>query len=569
MRRSRKPRSTRLDRSRPRLWRRVLPALAHLISLVLLGALLLSAQQGQWFFGDEWAFLQGRSLDQDPVPTLLRPHNEHWSTLPVLVYQFLTSTYGLHSYLPYISVLVALHLMLVHLLWNVLRRCGVSPSVAVGLPAAFAVLGAGSENLLWAFQMGFVGSVTAGVGAVLLVDHDGPPRWRDVAASLLMVAGLASSGIGVPMAVAVALTVLLRRRSLVQAAFSVLVPAATFLTWYALFGQGGSGARNAEPGEPFEIGSLPLFVYEGLANALATSTGLLGGGAVLLLGLVAVVVRRPHLLTGRTAVACAMAATAVFFFAFVGAGRIAFGVEQARSGRYVYISIALLLPLAGLALDAALERLRRPALVAVPILLAVLSVQASALLGSAERQAEREDVVRGTVLGTVALMGDSELLLQRVPEPRSSPDLTVTGLQGFLDRGWLSPDPPADQADLVSAQVRMQTAVVDDVSEPSGTTLLQAVRVLETSTEPGCVSLLPTGEMPQAVVQLDPGGGSLLMRTDTPGPFLVQLRDGERLSSPSPLQLLDTAEHGFTSLIGGTFLLTLPPAGTTTICTAA
>lgn len=541
---------------------------AHLVTLVVLGAVLVVAQRGQWFFGDEWAFLQGRSLGQETVTTLLRPHNEHWSTLPVLVYQALTSRYGLHDYWPYISVLLAVHLLLVHLLWNVLRRCGVSPTLAVGLPAAFAVLGAGSENLLWAFQMGFVGSVAAGVGAVLLVDHEGPPRWRDVAASLLLVASLASSGIGVPMAVAAALTVLLRRRSLLQATFSVAVPAAAFLTWFTLFGRGATGVRPTDRSEPFELGSLPLFVYEGLTNALATSTGLLGGGAVLLLGLVAVVVRRPQLATGRTAVACALALTAVFFFAFVGVGRIGAGIEQAQSGRYVYISLALLLPLAGLALDAALERLRRPALVAAPLALAVLSVNLSALLGSAERQAEREDVIRGAVLGAVTLVADGEPLLQRIPEPDRSPDLTVSGLEQFLDRGWLSPDPPAGEVDLLSARARMQTGIVDEDLTPTGSTLLQAVRVLQTPTEPGCVSLLPIGEQPQAVVQVDAEGGSLRVRPDTPGPFLVQLRTDDRLSTPSPLVLADTTQHTLQSLVGGTFLLSLPPAGSTEICTA-
>ena len=41
------------------------------------------------------------------------------------------------------------------------------------------VLGAGSQNLLWAFQIGFLGSVALGLGAMLLVNHAGAWQRRD------------------------------------------------------------------------------------------------------------------------------------------------------------------------------------------------------------------------------------------------------------------------------------------------------------------------------------------------------------------------------------------------------
>ena len=40
----------------------------------------------------------GRATD---LGDLLRPHNEHWSTLPILVYRVLWQLFGLRTYVPY------------------------------------------------------------------------------------------------------------------------------------------------------------------------------------------------------------------------------------------------------------------------------------------------------------------------------------------------------------------------------------------------------------------------------------------------------------------------------------
>ena len=40
-----------------------------------------------WFFLDEWDFLATRKLGS--LHDLMTPHNEHWSTLPIIVYRIL------------------------------------------------------------------------------------------------------------------------------------------------------------------------------------------------------------------------------------------------------------------------------------------------------------------------------------------------------------------------------------------------------------------------------------------------------------------------------------------------
>ena len=81
----------------------------------------LAVSSGQWFFADEWDFIATRSRpplsDLGAVADmLLTPHNEHWSTLPILVYRAVFGVVGLRAYWPYLIVLYAFHLTVVALL---------------------------------------------------------------------------------------------------------------------------------------------------------------------------------------------------------------------------------------------------------------------------------------------------------------------------------------------------------------------------------------------------------------------------------------------------------------------
>ncbi len=65
------------------------------------------------------------------------------------------------------------------------------------------LLGSGAENLFWAFQTGFVGSVMFGVWALVFIERPAD-RHAPVVASVLLVAALASSGMGLFFLVATA-----------------------------------------------------------------------------------------------------------------------------------------------------------------------------------------------------------------------------------------------------------------------------------------------------------------------------------------------------------------------------
>jgi hypothetical protein len=151
---------------------------------------------------------------------LLDPFNEHVIVAPAVIYKTLQATFGMTSGLPYYVVAITLFSIAGGLLFAFLRvRVGGWLAFAAVLPVLF--LGAASEDLLWAFQMGFFGSVAAGLGMLLALERR--DSRGDLVASVLVVVALCFSSVGIPFAIAAVVDVLVgpaprRRRLLVPGA---------------------------------------------------------------------------------------------------------------------------------------------------------------------------------------------------------------------------------------------------------------------------------------------------------------------------------------------------------------
>src|SRR5713226_1644328 len=144
-------------------------------------AAILWLSRGFYVYFDEWDFIL--TAPDWTWTTYLQPHNEHPVMLPRLIYAVLLTTVGLRSYLPYMAVLLALHAASVVLLFELARRRA-GDLVALGVAALLLLLGAGWEDLLWAFQVQFVGSVACGLGTLLALQAQPRPRNLLVAATL-------------------------------------------------------------------------------------------------------------------------------------------------------------------------------------------------------------------------------------------------------------------------------------------------------------------------------------------------------------------------------------------------
>ena len=322
-----------------------------------------------WFHGDEWDFLVER--DASKLGDLLRAHGEHLTLLPILVYRFLWSLFGIRSYFPYQVPVVLLHLIAAVLLRIIMRRSGVNPWIATSAASILVLFGPGAENIIWAFQITFAGSLVFGLAQLLLADHAGPGGSRDWCALGVGLLGLLCSGFA-PLPVAVVGAVVLVRRGWRPALFQTAPLAVVFLSWWLLVGPD----RIPDPyGRAADAGEIIHFVCTGI---VATLTGLGGSGvigalfgAALLAGLVVAWLPLPREERLRQAIMpLSLLIAGIAFLFLAGYGRWWIGDQVGSSSRYVHVFAAFTLPALAVAFDA-LARRWRFGVPAAAILLAV------------------------------------------------------------------------------------------------------------------------------------------------------------------------------------------------------
>lgn len=401
------------------------------------------------FYFDEWTFIT--TAPNWTLASWFEAHNGHPTMLFRLVYWVLLNTVGLRSYAPYMAVTEVLHLANVVLVFELVRRRA-GDLIAMSSAALLLVLGAGWENILWAFQITLLGSVALGLAAWLVAQD---PR-RIVVPAALLAGSLSFSGGGAPFALAVAVQLALtpgRRRQI-----GWLVPVAiAFAAWYLAFGRTGD-QPNPPPG-PANVLTDPVYALWGLSQSVA---GLIGeGGWVGVPLLIAAVAAlgwrwRKH---GADGFALGAAAGLVAFYLLTGATRSQLGWEQAGASRYVYVGAVFWVVLLG---DAARNLpwrgTWRPALVALVFLACFNSaVLLFAFAAARTVQMERE---AADLQALAAERGDICLIPGVSPDPLVMPQLTPALYYHAVDHYG---DPVAglqrrDQADFNAARANVRRA---------------------------------------------------------------------------------------------------------------
>ncbi len=224
--------------------------------------------------------LERRAWDVD---ALLEPHNEHLSLVPVLIYKALFSTLG-------IDVLRAVPR-------RRRRRAPDRARAAVRVRAAAgrrrararrrrrdrACFGPAWPDVLWPFQMGFLGSLAAGLGALLCLDRG--DRAGEIGASALLTVALASSSMGIPIFIAAAFEMLGPAGPRARAGGSSPRPAVLYGVWYL-------GVRRRWQGERRQPALHAAYMAEAAAAAAGSVFGLgLEWGRPLVLATGALLVR--------------------------------------------------------------------------------------------------------------------------------------------------------------------------------------------------------------------------------------------------------------------------------------
>jgi hypothetical protein len=231
------------------------------VLLVAAARFLYVETRGATFWFDEWQWALGRR--EDNLDAFLEPHNGHLSLVPIVIYRLLFATFGLDVYGPYRLMVIAAHLGCVVLLFvYASRRVGGVPALLAA--ALLLFLGPAWQNILWPFQVGWLISLGAGLGALLMLDRD--DRLGDVTASILLALALASSGLGVPIAIGLAVDTLWGRRRW-RDGWIVAAPLALYGIWWL----GYQDSRVVG-----QLVDVPGFVADALAASLSSLLGLAG-----------------------------------------------------------------------------------------------------------------------------------------------------------------------------------------------------------------------------------------------------------------------------------------------------
>jgi hypothetical protein len=334
---------------------------AHALTLLAAFTVWAYLDRNLWFFGDEWDFLTRRGLD-GAYFSIWAPHNEHWSVLPILLWRAIYSLEHLSSYWPYLIPLLLAHVIVVHLIWRRCLREAADVWVATVVALLFALLGTGSENLTWAFQIGFVSSLLFGLLALEVAE--GPvraraprltsPPGRDVTVAALALAALMCSTVGLATTLALGV-VLLSRHGWWRTVRALAVPLGAFVVWFAVAGHAGlkdtGDTLNASV-----FSKAPEFVASNLAQALGHVAGRGLVGSPLAIVLAAWLLWRSPRLFRRHPAVLGAAAAAVLFYLLAALGRDRISATMSPS-RYAYVGAALLMPALALLMSAVVSAL--------------------------------------------------------------------------------------------------------------------------------------------------------------------------------------------------------------------
>ena len=403
------------------------------------------------FYFDEWTFII--TAPDWSAASYLQPHNGHPAMLPRLIYATLLATFGLRTYSPYMAVLLTLHATNVVLLFELVRRRA-GDLIGIGCAAVLLVLGAGWENLLWAFQVSFVGSVACGLASLLALEA-APSRRRMPIATALLTGSLMFSAVGLFFGIAAGVRLAAtsqRRRDLIW----LVAVAILFGVWFQGYGR---FAATTSPNAASNVLALPVYTVWGLGSGVA---GLIGEGGLVglpLLMLGAGAVGFGWWRDGLDPLSLGVAAGLIAFYLVTGLSRANLGYQQSGAGRYVYVgAVFWLILLAGAARRLPWRGTWRPALVAC-LFLAVFN-NGSLLFEFAAAKTVQMQRQMADLQALAAERGD------RCLDPNGAADLLVMPVETnpalyyrAIDR-YGDPSaslPVADQADFDRARANLQT----------------------------------------------------------------------------------------------------------------
>ena len=293
--------------------------------------LLFFIARGMTFRTDDWDLVLSRSL-LDPIG-MLRPHNEQWITLPAAIFRAVFVVVGLHSYLPYLVVLLSAHVFAAAGLGRLVGALsGPMPGLLAGGVVLF--LGSACEVLGQAIGLGVILGTGAGLWAIDAL----AVRQRPGQAAVLLLASLMSHPVGVVfLALAVVIGVTRSRWALPWLGLA----AALFAAWFVLFDAPVLANRSATLSS--NVVDVPPFVVGGVVAAAGAVFGfgpVVGVGAIVLLVVAGYLARRG---AAHPIIVLASVLGLAFLYGLIAISRGSSGPQSVLWSRYFYLGVPLLI----------------------------------------------------------------------------------------------------------------------------------------------------------------------------------------------------------------------------------
>jgi hypothetical protein len=225
--------------------------------------LLLWLERGALFASDEWAWID--LAEKGSFFDLLRPLNQHLSTVPLVFFKALLALWGI-SFLPFKLAEVVGVLACSGLVYAFSRR-RIGPILALA-PAMMPLFLGTATSIILQPLIGaqLIYTVVFGLGALLAVERE--DRKGDVAACALLCLSVASFSTGLAFLAGVAVAVLLGNNR-IRRSYVFVVPLGLYLgvrIWALQFGTAGSP----------ELSNVPILPFYFVDSLAAAATSLFG-----------------------------------------------------------------------------------------------------------------------------------------------------------------------------------------------------------------------------------------------------------------------------------------------------
>ena len=453
------------------------------------------------------------------------------------IYRLLFATVGIDQSGPYRLVGIAGHLLVVAVLYvYAAKRAGAG--LALVAAALILFLGPGWQNIVWPLQIGWLVSIAAGLGALLMLDRR--DRLGDVAAAGLVLVCIAASGPGVAIAIGLAVEPL-RTRGL-RGAWIVAVPLGLFAIWWLAYQDAGTVRRAVTlvPEFAADSAAATLSALLGLAGpGIGAEGGTLAWGRPLAVVTAALILWRLWSVRPVPTRVLTLLAILAAFWALTGLQRA--GIGPAESSRYVYVSAVFVVALA--------VELARGIAISPRAWIVIAAATALVIV------ANIGDMRTGArFLRDQALLTRTGLTALEIGRPVADPDHEAAGIAGYplvvVRAGQyyaLARDlgtPAATLGELTAAPESARAAADEELRRIHGVTLQPAQPPAEpgppptvdaaaggtTSTEDGCVAFAPApagpAEPASAVEFTVPENGLLLSAEDGTTVAVRRFADG-------------------------------------------